>query len=126
MESTATLFYAVSERLQLHWIRSAISKTIVRNHWNNLAIVNMRNELHVNQHNLTEMILQSVTQSVTNKRHITQALEQWEERHAEALERYDHMVNELSAMINLDFPATSVAVSEVRRLASITLQAQQG
>ena len=122
MESTATLFYAVSERLQLHWIRSAISKTIVRNHWNNLAIVNMRNELHVNQHNLTEMILQSVT----NKRHITQALEQWEERHAEALERYDHMVNELSAMINLDFPATSVAVSEVRRLASITLQAQQG
>jgi hypothetical protein len=29
-------------------------------------------------------------------------------------------------MRNLDFPATSVAVSEVRRLASITLQTQQG
>lgn len=121
-EHTAKLFYAVSERLKLHWIRSAISKTIVRNHWNNLAIVNMRNELHVNQHNLTEMILQSVT----NKRHIAKALAQWEERHAEALERYDNMVNELSAMRNLDFPATSVAVSEVRRLASITFQNQQG
>jgi glutamate dehydrogenase len=121
-EHTAKLFYAVSERLQLHWIRSAISKTIVRNHWNNLAIVNMRNELHANQHNLTEMILQSVT----NKSHITKALAQWEEQHAEALERYDNMVNELSAMRNLDFPATSVAVSEVRRLASITFQTQQG
>jgi glutamate dehydrogenase len=121
-EHTAKLFYAVSERLQLHWIRSAISRTIVRNHWNNLAIVNMRNELHANQHNLTEMILQSVT----NKRHITKALAQWEEHHAEALERYDNMVNELSAMRNLDFPATSVAVSEVRRLASITFQTQQG
>ena len=120
-EYTAKLFYAVSERLQLHWIRSAISKTIVRNHWNNLAIVNMRNELHVNQHNLTEMILQSVT----NKRHTGKALALWEENHAEALERYDHMVNELSAMRNLDFPSISVAVSEVRRLASITHQAQQ-
>jgi glutamate dehydrogenase len=121
-EYTAKLFYAVSERLQLHWIRSAISKTIVRNHWNNLAIVNMRTELHTNQHNLTEMILQSVT----NKRHITKALAQWEERHAEALDRYDNMVNELSAMRTLDFPATSVAVSEVRRLAAITFQSQQG
>jgi glutamate dehydrogenase len=120
-ENTAKLFYAVSERLQLHWIRSAISKTIVRNHWNNLAIVNMRNELHVNQHNLTEMILQSVT----NKGNVTEALTYWEEHHAEALERYDNMVNELSAVRNLDFPATSVAVSEVRRLASITFQTQQ-
>ena len=120
-DDAAKLFYAVSERLQLHWIRSAISKTIIRNHWNNLAIVNMRNELHVNQHNLTEMILQSVT----DKRHTEKALATWEEQHSEALERYDHMVNELSAMRNLDFPATSVAVSEVRRLASITFQAQQ-
>jgi glutamate dehydrogenase len=121
-ENTAKLFYAVSERLKLPWIRSAISKTIVRNHWNNLAIVNMRNELHINQHNLTEMILQSVT----DKCHITQALAQWEERHSEALERYDNMVNELTAMRSLDFPSTSVAVSEVRRLASITFQIQQG
>jgi hypothetical protein len=36
------------------------------------------------------------------------------------------MVNELSAMRTLDFPATSVAVSEVRRLAAITFQSQQG
>ncbi len=121
-ENTAKLFYAVSERLKLPWIRSAISKTIVRNHWNNLAIVNMRNELHINQHNLTEMILQSAT----DKCHITQALTQWEERHSEALERYDNMVNELTAMRSLDFPSTSVAVSEVRRLASITVQTQQG
>jgi glutamate dehydrogenase len=119
-EYTAKLFYAVSERLKLHWIRSAISKTIVRNHWNNLAIVNMRNELHVNQHNLTEMILQAAS----NKRHTTKALAIWEEQHAEALERYDHIVHELSAMRTLDFPATSVAVSEVRRLVSITQQTQ--
>jgi hypothetical protein len=36
------------------------------------------------------------------------------------------MVNELSAMRSLDFPSTSVAVSEVRRLAAITFQSQQG
>ena len=119
IESTAKLFYAVSDRLQLHWIRSSTSKSIVLNHWNNLAVVNMRNELHANQHKLTEMILQSVT----DKSHISEALVQWEDQHTEALERYDNMINELSAMRNLDFPAISVAVSEVRRLASITSQA---
>jgi len=117
-ENTAKLFYALSERLQLHWIRNSISKTIVRDHWNHLAIVNMRNDLHANQRNLAELVLHSVD----NKRHTTKALNLWEKNHAEALERYDHMINELNARQNLDFPATSVAVSEVRRLVSVTQQ----
>ncbi len=121
-ENTAKLFYALSERLQLHWIRNAISQTIARTHWNQLAIVNMRNDLHANQRNLTEMVLHSVD----NKRHTTKALNKWEEHHAEALERYDHMVNELSALRDIDFAAMSVAVSEVRRLVSLTQQTRYG
>ena len=116
IDNTAKLFYALSERLQLHWIRNAISETIVRTHWNHLAIVNMRNDLHANQRNLTEMVLHSID----NKRHTTKALNQWERHHREALERYDHIVNELNAMRTLDFSAISVAVSEVRRLVSLS------
>jgi len=118
IENTAKLFYALSERLQLHWIRGAISETIVRNHWNHLAIVNLRNDLHINQRNLTEMILHLIE----NKRHTTKALNLWEEQQAEALERYDHMVNELNALQSIDFAAVSVAVSEVRRLVLLTRQ----
>ena len=66
----AKVFYALSERLQLHWIRGAISDTIVRNHWNHLAILNLRNDLHANQHNLTELVLQIVE----NKRHTSRAM----------------------------------------------------
>ena len=120
-ENTAKLFYAISERLQLHWIRSAISKTRVRNHWDNLAIINLRNDLHANQRNLTEMILRSAA----NKRHIAKALVSWEKQHSEALERYDHIVNELSALRNLEFSAISLAVAEMRRLVSLTQQTQQ-
>ena len=76
----------------------------------------MRNDLHANQRNLTELILHSVD----NKRHTTKALKMWEKNHAEALERYDHMISELSARQNVDFSATSVAVSEVRRLVAVT------
>ncbi len=119
-EHTAKLFYALSERLQLHWIRDTISQTIVRTHWNHLAILNMRNDLHANQHNLTEIVLQSIT----NKRHTTKALQLWEEHHHEALERYDHIVKELNALRTLDFPAISVAVSEIRRLVANSQQAQ--
>jgi len=118
IDNTARVFFALSERLQLHWIRNAISETIVRTHWNHLAIVNMRNDLHANQRNLTETVLHSIE----NKRHTTKALNQWEHRHAEALDRYDHMINELNAMQTVDFPAMSVAVSEVRRLVSLAQQ----
>ncbi|MFT5741646.1 MAG: glutamate dehydrogenase [Gammaproteobacteria bacterium] len=114
-ENVAKIFYALSERLQLHWIRDATSKTIVRSHWNHLAIVNLRNELHTSQRNLTELVLHSVN----NKRHTTKALAQWEENHAEALERYDLIIRELSAMQICDFPTTTVAVSEVRRLVQL-------
>ena len=112
IETVAKSFYAVSERLQLHWIRDAISKTIVRNHWNHLAILNLRNDLHANQHNLTELILQTVE----NKRHTGKAMAIWEEQNAVALERYDSMLNEFGAMRTVDFPTISVAVAEVRRL----------
>ena len=115
-DNTAKLFYALSERLQLHWIREIISNSIVRTHWNNLAIVNLRNDLHANQRNLTELVMRSVE----NKRHTTKALQRWEDEHSDALERYDNIVHELSAIRTLDFPTISVAVSEVRRLVQLT------
>ena len=111
-ENVAKLFYLLSERLQLHWIRDAISQTIVRTHWNHLAILNLRNDLHANQHNLTELVLQIVG----NKCHTSKAIAIWEEQNVEALERYDSILKEFSAMRTCDFPTISVAVSEVRRL----------
>ncbi len=121
-ENVAKLFYALSERLQLHWIRDAISKTIVRTHWNHLAILNLRNDLHANQHNLTELILQIVD----NKRHTNKALALWEQHHADALLRYDSILNEFSAMRSCDFPTISVAVSEVRRLVQLSKRTLAG
>jgi glutamate dehydrogenase len=112
IENVAKSFYAVSERLQLHWIRDAISRTIVRNHWNHLATLNLRNDLHANQHNLTKLVLQTVE----NKRHTGKAMAIWEEQNTAALERYDSMLNEFGAMRTVDFPTISVAVAEVRRL----------
>ena len=115
IEDVAELFYAVSERLQLHWIREAISQTIVRNHWNHLAILNMRNELHFFQRNLTQLVLLSVDEKHRNSK----ALGLWEEQHKVALERYDDMLNEFSAMRTVDFPTISVAVAEVGRLVKL-------
>ena len=115
-ENVARLFFVLSERLQLHWIRDAISQTIVRTHWNHLAILNLRNDLHANQHNLTELVLQIVG----NKRHTNKAMAIWEERNTIALQRYDSILNEFSAMRSCDFPTISVAVSEVRRLVQLS------
>ena len=113
--NVAKLFYLLSERLQLHWIRDAISQTIVRTHWNHLAILNLRNDLHANQHNLTELVLQIVS----NKCHTSKAIAIWEQHNAVALERYDSILNEFSAMRTCDFQTISVAVSEVRRLVQL-------
>ena len=121
-EIVARLFYALSERLRLHWIREAISKTVVRTHWNHLAILNLRNDLHANQHNLTEIVLQIVD----NKRHTGKAMALWEEQQRNGLARYDGILNEFSAMRRVDFSTISVAVSEVRRLVQLSKRAQEG
>jgi len=118
----AKLFYALSERLQFPWIRDAISRTIVRNHWNNLAILNLRNDLHANQHNLTELVLQIVD----NKHHTNKAMSIWEAHHAVALQRYDSILNEFSAMRTCDFPTLSVAIAEVRRLVQLSKREHDG
>jgi glutamate dehydrogenase len=114
-ENVAKLFYLLSERLQLHWIRDAISQTIVRTHWTHLAILNLRNDLHANQHNLTELVMQAVD----NKKHTNKAMTIWEGQNTNALKRYDSILTEFSAMRTCDFPTISVAVSEVRRLVQL-------
>ena len=88
----------------------------MRNHWNHLAILNLRNDLHANQRNLAELVLQTVE----NKRHTSRAMAIWEEQNALALQRYDGILNEFSAMRSCDFPTISVAVSEVRRLVQLS------
>ncbi|MDJ0881590.1 MAG: NAD-glutamate dehydrogenase [Gammaproteobacteria bacterium] len=116
LENTARLFFAIAERLQLNWIREQISETEVRNHWHQLAIANMRNALHRYQRELTELILQSVK----NKRHTTKALTQWMKDYDYAMGRYDQILTELQAIRKLDFTMASVAVSEVRRLLTLS------
>ncbi len=120
-ESVAKLFYALSDRLQLPWIRDAISKTIVRTHWNHLAILNLRNDLHANQHNLTELVMQCVD----NRRHTNKAMSIWEEQHITDLRRYDSILREFRSMRTCDFPTISVAVSEVRRLVQLAKRQQE-
>ncbi len=114
-EQIARVFYHISERLQLPWIRNSISSTEIYSHWNNLAIVNLRNDLHANQRNLTELVLQTVD-SIQDA---SKALQLWEKRHAEALERYDQIINEITALQTRDFATISILVNEVRRLVQI-------
>ena len=116
IENTARLFFALSERLQLNWIREQISETNVRNHWHQLAVANMRNTLHRYQRDLTRAILQSVP----NKRHTTKALKNWMQQYDYAIQRYDQILAELQALRKLDFTMASVAVFEVRRLLAMT------
>ena len=119
IEHTVKLFYALSERLQLHWIRDMLSQSLIRNHWHHLAIVNMRNDLHTNQRNLAEIVLQSIA----HKRYTSKAMPLWEAHQGKALDRYDHILKELSALQMLDFATISVAVSEVQRLVTCSQQA---
>ena len=75
----------------------------------------MRNALHRYQKQLTELILQSVK----NKRHTTKAFKQWMDKYDYAMNRYDHIINELQALRKLDFTMATVAISEVRRLLTL-------
>ncbi|MBL7002577.1 MAG: NAD-glutamate dehydrogenase [Gammaproteobacteria bacterium] len=112
VNDTARLFYAVSDKLDLEWIKNHISNLSKGNHWHQLAISSMRNEVHRHHKKITYVLLKN-TKS-TNHQH--QALDQWEGLNQFAINRYQSKITELKTIRELDYAMLVVAVNEVRIL----------
>jgi len=112
IDKTAKLFYTVAKKLELQWLKQNISKLTMRNHWHQLAMTAMRNELHRHQKNITFYLLKNLK----NKRHIQIALDNWDNTDNYALGRYRKQIAAIKNHQTFDFALMTVAINEVRLL----------
>ncbi len=112
IDKTAKLFYTVAKILDLQWLKQSISKLTMRNHWHQLAMISMRNELHRHQKNITYYLLKKLK----NKSHIHKALDDWNTTQSYALERYQEQLTAIKNHQTFDFALLTVAINEVRLL----------
>jgi len=110
LENTAQVYFALSERLSLYWLRDRISELPRDNRWNSLSRATLRDEFYRTHRALTKAVL--ATDSPSHA--ITAKLATWLEKHELAVQRYEQVMEELSSANSADLAMLSVALREVR------------
>lgn len=108
LANTAEIYFALSERLSLHWLRDRIAELPRNNRWNSLSRAALRDEFYRTHRALTTAVLATDSPS-----HATTAkLATWLEKHELAVQRYEQVMAELSSANNADLAMLSVALRE--------------
>lgn len=112
IEFVAELYFALGERLSLHWFLDQITKQPVSNHWQALARASFREELDWQQRSITIVALKVDAKS----KDIDQLLDTWFEQNGQPLERWEHILAEFRTSQNHEFAKFSVALRELMLL----------
>lgn len=116
--NTAKVFFAVGSRLDLAWFRDQLNSTSLEDYWDSIARASLRDDLDIQQRQLTISILQMHADIVD----IDQHLETWISKYKPLLERWEFILSNLRTATNLSFIMFYVAVRELGDLTSIILQ----
>lgn len=115
--TTAKMYFASGEELNLLWFRDQIAADIREGHWNNLARLALRNELDTAQRTITVAILRSTPENLdTNKR-----IDKWKKDNPNIIKRWENLITTLHESPNKDYSMFFIVVREFIRL----LQSQQ-
>jgi len=112
LASTAKLYFQLGDELDIHWLREQISALKSHNHWQQLAITGLRNQVHLSQRRLCSNIIGSAANSRFN---FEDVLEDWQKQQEFRLQRYHNMLAEMRAHRSLDFPMLSLLSQELSR-----------
>ena len=109
VETVALVYFSLSERLELHLFRQLIIKQVVGNHWQALARSAFRDELDWQLRALTQTVLgQSAAQNSPEEK-----IDHWLSLHANAVERWFHLLADIRTADNYEFAMFSVVLREL-------------
>ncbi len=98
LNEVAQTYFALSERLELSWLRQQINALPVDNQWDALAKEACRDDLDWQQRSLTIAVLQDV-----KKADIGERIEHWLEQHKEMYSRWQNMLANLRGSSTVSF-----------------------
>ena len=112
VELVANIYFSVSTRLGVPWLRGKIAELPEEQHWRRLAKGAMLDDLSALQRTVTTEVLVGAS-SIDDADALIAA---WQERNRRAIERETQLLNELRAAPALDPAMLSVALRELRTL----------
>ncbi len=107
----ASVYFELSDRLGLPWLRDRIGALPADSHWRALARTAMRDDLSALARSLASRALSEGGAGDT-----ATVLVGWRAKHATALARAERLIGELKMAAALDLPMLSVALRELRNL----------
>jgi len=112
VETVAGVYFRLSSKLGLAWLRDRIGKLPAESHWQTLAKGSMRDDLAGLQRTLAGNVLANGQDSDASA-----LVEAWESRSREPMERAARLLTELRSVPAPDLAMLSVGLRELRNLA---------
>jgi glutamate dehydrogenase len=114
VEAVARAYFALGGWLEFPWLRAKVASLPSASHWQALAKAALRDDLTAMQCQLTEDALRGAAENGE----VEQAIAAWEEVNRPLLERFRQVHADLRAHNTLDLAMISVAMKELRNIAS--------
>lgn len=112
VDRVAEVYFALGDRLHLHWFADQISDVTVENHWQARAREAFQDDLEWQQRSLTV----SVIKAMGDCGNVEASVDRWIERNESLVTRWRNMISDLQAA-GTDFAVFSVALRELLDLA---------
>ncbi|TMH60726.1 MAG: NAD-glutamate dehydrogenase [Betaproteobacteria bacterium] len=113
VETVADLYFDLSTRLGVPWLREKIAELPGDAHWETLAKGAMQDDLSSLQRTITAEVLADGADGATSSKLVTA----WEGRNRRSIDRAAELLEELRAASTVDTAMLSVALRELRNLA---------
>lgn len=122
VEQVASLYFALSEKLELDWFARQISDLKIDNYWQAMARESYRDDLEWQLRNLTV----GAMRHICSKGDIEACIDRWIDQQKHLVERWHAMLTELHATETQEFAMISVAIRELLDLAQSTKYGEIG
>ncbi|MDA9556094.1 NAD-glutamate dehydrogenase [Vibrio sp.] len=110
---TAKLYFALGEKLSLHWFAQQVTNQTVDNYWQALARAAFREDIDWQQRQLTKQVLSC---NCSDDIDIDAAISNWMESNELAITRWDNILQEFRVGSTHEFAKFSVALRELMLL----------
>jgi len=120
LKDIASVYFAISERLDLGWLRTKISAQPTRTNWDALDRVMLLDDLDLQQC----AVATSVLTIPHDSSQVLAGIDIWFEQHAHLVKRWEDMMGKLRGLTTHDFPMFSVALWELAYMAKQTASHQ--
>ncbi len=108
---TARMYAALSQRLGVVWLSSAIEGLEVRGRWQAMARGNLRDEFYAVRRELSIKLLRG-----SGRANPVRLFDKWADSQSDGIEKFDAVLKEMQLREDIDFATLSVAAQELRRL----------